>query len=135
MSAARERYGPPRTPAEQTLRYLEQSKISQVGATLRQQGVTQSAGQGQATPALAHANNGSHGNDVRKDLGVAQGQRPALSPDDRNRQVATRTDVAGAGKKMQEANVTGGQSVSAAERFKPAQTPTQTQARTQSRSR
>ena len=132
---ARERFGPPQQQGvAKQFKDLEQTKIQDAGSALQRNGVTHSAGQGQAMPARGPANP-ANDNDVRKDLGVAQGTRPALSPDDRNRQAHAQADIQQAGQALKNAGVQGGQAMSASQQFAPAHTPKSPQQGPPSRSR
>ena len=116
MSSAREQFGPPRT--EGMTKLLQSSRIKDqiqgIGNDLKQAGVKQDG--------HAHLNlvkNDQTANPVvKKDLAVAQGDRPALSPCDGNMQAKA------AGQTLHNAGVKGGESQSAAQSFsKPAPTP------------
>jgi hypothetical protein len=101
MSNAARQYGQPKKPepnaAERDIRNLEQVHIKEAGQALRDAGVTHTSNADRNTPARMYgqASPAQRGNDVRRDMGVAQGERPQLSPDDRMRQAVQEGKSAG----------------------------------------
>ncbi len=119
MKNAREEFGPPAHRVEQRLtQNLQDLKtVRDVGQQLKQSGVTQD--QKQANLTLVKNDQGSQS--AHKDMGVAQGERPALSPcDGKLQQASNQADIKQAGQALQNAGV----KQSAAQQFAPpAQTP------------
>ena len=119
MKSARDEFGPP--PAHTGTQKLEQNlkdlqSVREIGQQLKQSGVTQD--QKQANLALVKNDQGSQS--AHKDMGVKQGERPALSPCDGKMQANTQADIKQAGQSLQNAGAT----KSAAQQFAPpAQTP------------
>ncbi len=122
MKSARDEFGPPRSsiPNDGLNRILNSSNIrdqvNAAGQGLAKNGVTQD--QKQANLTLVKGDQGSQS--AHKDLGVKQGERPALSPCDGRVQANTQADIKQAGQTLQNAGV----KQSAAQQFAPpAQTP------------
>lgn len=115
MGSAREEFGPAMKPDMQKM--LENTRIKGevqgLGNTLQQAGMKQ---EGQSQLNLVKNDHGSK-NEVKKDLTVAQGDRPALSPCDGNMQMKE------AGQAQKNAGATGGQTQSAAKQLSPSPTP------------
>jgi hypothetical protein len=112
VSSAREEFGPKRNVEIEKLMENTRLKGEVLGAgnTLNQAGLKQD---GHAQLSLVK-NDNSTKNEVKKDLTVAQGDRPALTPCDGNMQAKE------AGQTMKNAGATGGQG---AKEFAPSQTP------------
>ena len=110
MKSARDEYGPAAQRVEQRLAQNLQDlqTVRDIGQQLKQSGATQDHHQSN----LSLVKNDQGGQSAHKDLGVKQGERPALSPCDGR--------VQEAGKTLQTAGVkqSGAQQFSA-----PAQTP------------
>jgi hypothetical protein len=118
MKSARDEFGPPVQKVEQRLSQNLQDlqTVRDIGAQLKQSGVTQDPKQANLT--LVKNDQGSQS--AHKDMGVRQGERPALSPCDGNMQANTKADIKQAGHSLQNA----GSTQSAAQQFAPpAQTP------------
>jgi hypothetical protein len=115
---AREKYGPPMRQDEinARIRELDQGKIYDAASGLRQHGVTQ--GEGFAPSHLSLVKNNDGNREAQKNLAAPHGQRPALTPDDGAKQQARQI-----GNSLQKSGVSGGQSLSAEERFAPSRTP------------
>ena len=119
MKSAREEFGPAVQRVEQRLSQNLQDlqTVRDIGQQLKQSGVTQDQKQ-QANLTLVKNDQGSQS--AHKDLGVAQGERPALSPCDGNVQANSKADIKQAGQSLSNAGV----KQSAAQQFgSPAQTP------------
>jgi hypothetical protein len=119
MKTAREEFGPPVQRIEQRLsqNMKDLQTVRDLGQQLKQSGVTQD--QKQANLTLVKNDQGSQS--AHKDVGVKQGERPALSPCDGKVQASTQADITQAGQGLQNAGTT----QSAAQHFPPpAQTPT-----------
>ncbi|MBY0504437.1 MAG: hypothetical protein K2X03_11030 [Bryobacteraceae bacterium] len=118
MKSAREEFGPPVQQVEQRLSQNLQDlqTVRDIGQQLKQSGVTQE--QKQANLTLVKNDQGSQS--AHKDMGVQQGERPALSPCDGNVQANSKADIQQAGQSLAGAGV----KQSAAQQFgPPAQTP------------
>ena len=118
QKSAREEFGPGAQPIEQRLSQNLQDlqTVRDAGQQLKQAGVTQD--QKQANLTLVKHDQGSQS--AHKDMGVKQGERPALSPCDGKVQANTQADIKQAGESLQNAGV----KQSAAQQFAPpAQTP------------
>ena len=116
--SAREEFGPGAQRIEQRLSQNLQDlqTVRDAGQQLKQAGVTQD--QKQANLTLVKHDQGSQS--AHKDMGVKQGERPALSPCDGKVQANTQADIKQAGESLQNAGV----KQSAAQQFAPpAQTP------------
>ena len=120
MKSAREEFGPPTTGRidqrlAQNLQDLQ--TVRDLGQQLKQSGVTQDPKQASN---LTLVKNDQGSQSAHKDLGVAQGERPALSPCDGNVQANSKADIKQAGESLSNAGV----KQSAAQQFAPpAQTP------------
>ena len=118
QKSAREEFGPGAQRIEQRLSQNLQDlqTVRDAGQQLKQAGVTQD--QKQANLTLVKHDQGSQS--AHKDMGVKQGERPALSPCDGKVQANTQADIKQAGESLQNAGV----KQSAAQQFAPpAQTP------------
>ncbi len=118
MKSAREEFGPAVQRVEQRLSQNMQDlqTVRDIGQQLKQSGVTQD--QKQANLSLVKNDQGSQS--AHKDMGVQQGERPALSPCDGKAQANSQADIKQAGQGLQDAGV----KQSAAQQFAPpAQTP------------
>ena len=116
--SAREEFGPATQRIEQRLSQNLQDlqTVRDAGQQLKQAGVTQDPKQ--ANLSLVKHDQGSQS--AHKDMGVKQGERPALSPCDGKVQANTQADIKQAGQSLQNAGV----KQSAAQQFAPpAQTP------------
>ena len=116
--SAREEFGPGAQTIEQRLSQNLQDlqTVRDAGQQLKQAGVTQDPKQANLT--LVKHDQGSQS--AHKDMGVKQGERPALSPCDGKVQANTQADIKQAGESLQNAGV----KQSAAQQFAPpAQTP------------
>lgn len=119
MKSAREEFGPPTPRVEQRLSQNLQDlqTVRDIGQQLKQSGVTQDQKQA-ANLTLVKNDQGSQS--AHKDMGVQQGERPALSPCDGNVQANSKADIQQAGQSLSSAGV----KQSAAQQFgPPAQTP------------
>ena len=118
MKSAREEFGPAVQRVEQRLSQNMQDlqTVRDIGQQLKQSGVTQD--QKQTNISLVKNDQGSQS--AHKDMGVQQGERPALSPCDGKAQANSQADIKQAGQGLQDAGV----KQSAAQQFAPpAQTP------------
>lgn len=118
MKSAREEFGPAVQRVEQRLSQNLQDlqTVRDIGQQLKQSGVTQD--QKQVNLTLVKNDQGSQS--AHKDMGVAKGERPALSPCDGKMQANSQADIKQAGQGLQNAGV----KQSAAQQFAPpAQTP------------
>ena len=118
MKTAREEFGPAVQRVEQRLSQNMQDlqTVRDIGQQLKQSGVTQD--QKQTNLSLVKNDQGSQS--AHKDMGVQQGERPALSPCDGKAQANSQADIKQAGQGLQDAGV----KQSAAQQFAPpAQTP------------
>ena len=118
QKSARQEFGPATQRMEQRLSQNLQDlqTVRDAGQQLKQAGVTQD--QKQANLTLVKHDQGSQS--AHKDMGVKQGERPALSACDGKVQVNTQADIKQAGESLQNAGV----KQSAAQQFAPpAQTP------------
>lgn len=118
MKSAREEFGPAVQRVDQRLSQNLQDlqTVRDIGQQLKQSGVTQD--QKQANLTLVKNDQGSQS--AHKDMGVQQGERPALSPCDGNVQANSKADIQQAGQSLAGAGV----KQSAAQQFgPPAQTP------------
>ena len=118
QKSARQEFGPATQRMEQRLSQNLQDlqTVRDAGQQLKQAGVTQD--QKQANLTLVKHDQGSQS--AHKDMGVKQGERPALSPCDGKVQANTQADIKQAGESLQNASV----KQSAAQQFAPpAQTP------------
>ena len=118
MKTAREEFGPAVQRVEQGLSQNMQDlqTVRDIGQQLKQSGVTQD--QKQTNLSLVKNDQGSQS--AHKDMGVQQGERPALSPCDGKAQANSQADIKQAGQGLQDAGV----KQSAAQQFAPpAQTP------------
>ena len=118
MKSAREEFGPAVQRVEQRLSQNMQDlqTVRDIGQQLKQSGVTQD--QKQTNLSLVKNDQGSQS--AHKDMGVQQGDRPALSPCDGKAQANSQADIKQAGQGLQDAGV----KQSAAQQFAPpAQTP------------
>jgi hypothetical protein len=119
LKSARDEFGPPAHQVEQRLsqNLKDLQTVRDIGQQLKQSGVTQEQ-KSQANLTLVKNDQGSQS--AHKDMGVQQGQRPALSPCDGNVQANSKADIRQAGQTLQDAGV----KQSAAQQFgPPAQTP------------
>ncbi len=119
MKSAREEFGPPAHQVEQRLsqNLKDLQTVRDIGHQLKQSGVTQDQ-KSQANLTLVKNDQGSQS--AHKDMGVQQGERPALSPCDGNVQANSKADIQQAGQSLAGAGV----KQSAAQQFgPPAQTP------------
>lgn len=121
MKSARDEFGPPRTNSADLERLLQSNSIrneaAAAGQALAKSGVTQDPKQASN---LTLVKNDQGSQSAHKDLGVAQGERPALSPCDGKAQANSQADIKQAGQGLQDAGV----KQSAAQQFAPpAQTP------------
>ena len=129
MKSAREEFGPPAHSGtngfDRAIKDLQ--SVRDVGQQMKQAGVTQDTHQAQ----LSLVKNDQGSQSVQKNLGVQQGDRPALTPCDGRMQANTQSDVTKAGQSLSNAGV----KQSAAQQFSaPPTTPAPT-AQTQGRSR
>jgi len=118
MKSAREQFGPPPSQVEAKLaqNMKDLQTVRDMGAQLKQAGATQD--QSQAHLNLVKNDQGNHS--VQKNMGVQQGQRPALTPCDGRMQANTQADIKQAGQTLQNAGTT----KSASQQFAaPAHTP------------
>ena len=121
MKSARDEFGPPRTNSADLQRLLQsnsiRNEISSAGQALAKSGVTQDPKQA-SNVTLVKNDQGSQS--AHKDMGVQQGERPALSPCDGKAQANSQADIKQAGESLSNAGV----KQSAAQQFgSPAQTP------------
>ena len=118
MKSAREEFGPAVQRVEQRISQNMQDlqTVRDIGQQLKQSGVRQD--QKQTNISLVKNDQGSQS--AHKDMGVQQGERPALSPCDGKAQANSQADIKQAGQGLQDAGV----KQSAAQQFAPpAQTP------------
>ena len=118
MKSARDEFGPPPQRVEQALsqNLKDLQTVRDIGQSLKQSGVSQD--KQQANLALVKNDQGSQS--AHKDMGVQQGERPALSPCDGKTQANSQADIKQAGESLSNAGV----KQSAAQQFgPPAQTP------------
>ena len=130
MKSARDEFGPATQRIEQRLSQNLQDlqTVRDAGQQLKQAGVTQD--QKQANLTLVKHDQGSQS--AHKDMGVKQGERPALSPCDGKVQANTQADIKQAGQSLSDAGV----KQSASQQFgPPAQTPSAPQPSVGGRSR
>ena len=119
MKSARDEFGPPAKHGDerftQVLKDLQ--GVRDLGQQMKQAGVTQDGHQ--TSLSLAKNDHGSQA--AQKNMGVTQGERPALSPCDGKVQANTQADITKAGESLSQAGV----KQSAAQQFSaPAATPT-----------
>ena len=120
MKSAREEFGPAVQQVEQRLsQNLQDLKtVRDIGQQLKQSGVTQEGKQQASQLTLVKNDQGSQS--AHKDMGVTQGERPALSPCDGKMQANSHADIQQAGQSLSNAGV----KQSASQQFgPPAQTP------------
>ena len=118
MKSARDGFGPATQRIEQRLSQTLQDlqTVRDAGQQLKQAGVTQD--QKQANLTLVKHDQGSQS--AHKDMGVKQGERPALSPCDGKVQANSQADIKQAGQSLSDAGV----KQSASQQFgPPAQSP------------
>ena len=103
MKSAREEFGPAVQKVEQRFEQNLQDlqTVRDIGQQLKQSGVTQD--QKQANLTLVKNEQGSQS--AHKDMGVQQGERPALSPCDGNVQANSQADIKQAGQSLSDAGV------------------------------